>query len=284
MDDKHIHAHIEELVAEEHRLLEYGDRGTMLPDDRARLEAVEVQLDRYWDLLRQRRRAATRGKTRTSRTCARPTRSNTTSSSGRREVPGGRPAQLRLVPSWDDGEIGRHSRLCPGAGGRETAAGMRSNSANSLHDRMKRRAKPPLVQTSGRCRDWTGAAYRRIVRHGQGTVRTTNSRIGGGESHSGTKICGPQRHPGSSPGHPTSIAYGTAAPTPGKRSARCLRKKRAFVSARLSPGGEQNAWRRVAFLGWAAVECRYVSPHPLLRLRRFPLGRQGIDDGSLSRT
>ncbi len=55
MDDKHIHAHIEELVAEEHRLLEYGDRGTMLPDDRARLEAVEVQLDRYWDLLRQRR-------------------------------------------------------------------------------------------------------------------------------------------------------------------------------------------------------------------------------------
>jgi hypothetical protein len=27
----------------------------MLPDDRARLEAVEVQLDRYWDLLRQRR-------------------------------------------------------------------------------------------------------------------------------------------------------------------------------------------------------------------------------------
>ncbi len=55
MKDSQIHDHIESLVAEEHRLLEHGDRGTMLPDDRARLEAVEVQLDRYWDLLRQRR-------------------------------------------------------------------------------------------------------------------------------------------------------------------------------------------------------------------------------------
>ena len=55
MEDTQIHNHIEELVAEEHRLLEHGDRGNMLPDDRARLEAVEVQLDRYWDLLRQRR-------------------------------------------------------------------------------------------------------------------------------------------------------------------------------------------------------------------------------------
>ncbi len=32
---------------------------------------------------------------------------------------------------WDDGETGRHSRLCIGAGGSETAAGMRSNSVNS---------------------------------------------------------------------------------------------------------------------------------------------------------
>ena len=55
MEDTQIHNHIEALVAEEHRLLEHGDRGNMLPDDRARLEAVEVQLDRYWDLLRQRR-------------------------------------------------------------------------------------------------------------------------------------------------------------------------------------------------------------------------------------
>ena len=55
MEDTQIHNHLEALGAEEHRLLEHGDRGNMLPDDRARLEAVEVQLDRYWDLLRQRR-------------------------------------------------------------------------------------------------------------------------------------------------------------------------------------------------------------------------------------
>ena len=55
MEDTQIHNHIEALVAEEHRLLEHGDRGNMLPDDRARREAGEVQLDRYWDLLRQRR-------------------------------------------------------------------------------------------------------------------------------------------------------------------------------------------------------------------------------------
>ncbi len=52
MDHEAVSTHIEELVAEEHRLLE-GD-----PDDpsrHARLERVRVELDRYWDLLRQRR-------------------------------------------------------------------------------------------------------------------------------------------------------------------------------------------------------------------------------------
>ncbi|MGI8421435.1 MAG: DUF2630 family protein [Gaiellaceae bacterium] len=48
MDDTGIHSHIEELVAEEHRLLEEGG-------EHARLEQVTVELDRYWDLLRQRR-------------------------------------------------------------------------------------------------------------------------------------------------------------------------------------------------------------------------------------
>ncbi len=48
MDDTQIHLHIEELVAEEHRLLEEGG-------EHARLEQVTVELDRYWDLLRQRR-------------------------------------------------------------------------------------------------------------------------------------------------------------------------------------------------------------------------------------
>ena len=52
MDDQTVSDHIEALVAEEHRLLE-NDPGT--PEHRERLEAVRVELDRYWDLLRQRR-------------------------------------------------------------------------------------------------------------------------------------------------------------------------------------------------------------------------------------
>lgn len=55
MDDTAIHQHIESLVAEEHRLLEHGDGGKLTEDDHARLESVGVQLDRYYDLLRQRR-------------------------------------------------------------------------------------------------------------------------------------------------------------------------------------------------------------------------------------
>jgi hypothetical protein len=57
MNDSDIHQHIEALVAEEHRLLEHGDhdRAALSEEDRLRLESVEVQLDRYWDLLRQRR-------------------------------------------------------------------------------------------------------------------------------------------------------------------------------------------------------------------------------------
>jgi len=52
MDDQTVSDHIEALVAEEHRLLE-GDPAA--PGHRERLEAVRVELDRYWDLLRQRR-------------------------------------------------------------------------------------------------------------------------------------------------------------------------------------------------------------------------------------
>ena len=55
MNDTQIHEHIENLVAEEHRLLEHGDNGRLTADDRARLEPISVQLDQYWDLLRQRR-------------------------------------------------------------------------------------------------------------------------------------------------------------------------------------------------------------------------------------
>ena len=52
MDDASVSDHIEALVAEEHRLLETAAEN---PDHHARLEAVRVELDRYWDLLRQRR-------------------------------------------------------------------------------------------------------------------------------------------------------------------------------------------------------------------------------------
>jgi hypothetical protein len=55
MNDSSIHQHIEELVAEEHRLLELAEAQPLGESDRARLAAVNVQLDRYYDLLRQRR-------------------------------------------------------------------------------------------------------------------------------------------------------------------------------------------------------------------------------------
>ena len=55
------HAHIEELVAEEHRLWELEAGGHATDADRARLAQVKVELDRYWDLLRRRRSAADSG-------------------------------------------------------------------------------------------------------------------------------------------------------------------------------------------------------------------------------
>ena len=59
MDDDSILARIEALVHEEHALQEReeGDaaRDEALEDDRGRLESVSVELDRCWDLLRQRR-------------------------------------------------------------------------------------------------------------------------------------------------------------------------------------------------------------------------------------
>jgi len=54
MDDSDIHRRIDELVAEEHRL-ERAHTGQRLSDaEQARLADLGVQLDRYWDLLRQR--------------------------------------------------------------------------------------------------------------------------------------------------------------------------------------------------------------------------------------
>jgi hypothetical protein len=60
MADESILDHIEALVQEEHKLMSAeatdAKRGDdALADDRARLERVSVELDRCWDLLRQRR-------------------------------------------------------------------------------------------------------------------------------------------------------------------------------------------------------------------------------------
>ncbi len=59
MDDETILARIEALVNEEHALqgAEQADAAgdEALAEDRARLERVSVELDRCWDLLRQRR-------------------------------------------------------------------------------------------------------------------------------------------------------------------------------------------------------------------------------------
>jgi hypothetical protein len=55
MDDAQVENHIEQLVAEEHRLLGHSSEQGLTSADHERLAAVRVELDRYWDLLRQRR-------------------------------------------------------------------------------------------------------------------------------------------------------------------------------------------------------------------------------------
>jgi Protein of unknown function (DUF2630) len=54
MDDNDIHRRIDELVAEEHRLERAHIGEELSEEEQARLTDVSVQLDRYWDLLRQR--------------------------------------------------------------------------------------------------------------------------------------------------------------------------------------------------------------------------------------
>jgi hypothetical protein len=66
MDDESILARIESLVNEEHTLLGAEQADALLSDgleaDRQRLERVSVELDRCWDLLRQRRARRSAGK------------------------------------------------------------------------------------------------------------------------------------------------------------------------------------------------------------------------------
>jgi hypothetical protein len=50
--DASVLEHIQRLVAEEHQLFE---RGELTPEENHRLAGLQVELDRCWDLLRQRR-------------------------------------------------------------------------------------------------------------------------------------------------------------------------------------------------------------------------------------
>ena len=55
MDDSNALARIDQLVKEEQALLRSGEGGGPDPERHQRLEEVKVELDRCWDLLRQRR-------------------------------------------------------------------------------------------------------------------------------------------------------------------------------------------------------------------------------------
>jgi Protein of unknown function (DUF2630) len=55
VDDASVQAHIEQLVAEEHELLDATAGAGLSNSQHERLNAVKIELDRYWDLLRQRR-------------------------------------------------------------------------------------------------------------------------------------------------------------------------------------------------------------------------------------
>jgi hypothetical protein len=59
MSDESIAARIENLVAEEHQLRHREEADSkdveQLEEDHRRLRALEIELDRCWDLLRQRR-------------------------------------------------------------------------------------------------------------------------------------------------------------------------------------------------------------------------------------
>ncbi len=54
MNDESVQSKIEQLVAEEHELLR-REESSPPADHHERLAAIEVELDRCWDLLRQRR-------------------------------------------------------------------------------------------------------------------------------------------------------------------------------------------------------------------------------------
>jgi hypothetical protein len=52
-NDASVFAHIEALVAEEHKLFE--EQGELDAPKKKRLADIQAELDQYWDVLRQRR-------------------------------------------------------------------------------------------------------------------------------------------------------------------------------------------------------------------------------------
>ena len=75
--DHSILKKIEGLVHEEQHL--YG-KGELADHDQVRLEAIKIELDQCWDLLRQRTRGASSARIRMRPRCARPPSSIGTSS------------------------------------------------------------------------------------------------------------------------------------------------------------------------------------------------------------
>jgi Protein of unknown function (DUF2630) len=55
MEDRDITDHIESLVREEHELLDRAEAAPLSESERIRLDSINVKLDQYYDLLRQRR-------------------------------------------------------------------------------------------------------------------------------------------------------------------------------------------------------------------------------------
>jgi hypothetical protein len=55
MNDRTITVHIEQLVEEEHRLWTLESQSPADPEAKRRLDAIKLDLDQCWDLLRQRR-------------------------------------------------------------------------------------------------------------------------------------------------------------------------------------------------------------------------------------
>jgi hypothetical protein len=55
MTDQEILAHIHALMDDEHELTQTHVGGGTTPETTASLHSLEVEIDRYWDLLRQRR-------------------------------------------------------------------------------------------------------------------------------------------------------------------------------------------------------------------------------------